>query len=197
MSSLRRALNSHWLSNQNISGSKIVDLGSGSIPAKKWVHNMTFDTYVTVDIQEKFNPDVVMDMEKPIDEYGYEKVKPVLNANCVLALELLEHTINPMQVVKNIYKMLKIGGFAYITVPFINPIHDDWDYIRLTHEGLKKLIKDSGLKIVEFETTRATNGYKALLEFFTNEGLRMSRTRLDKGESESMLDIGYCVKVKK
>ena len=61
MSSLRRALNSHWLSNQNISGSKIVDLGSGSIPAKKWVHNMTFDTYVTVDIQEKFNPDVVME----------------------------------------------------------------------------------------------------------------------------------------
>jgi SAM-dependent methyltransferase len=60
----------------------------------------------------------------------------------VVCTEVLEHTCNPFDAAKEIYRILKPDGFAFITVPFNFRIHgplpDCW---RFTEYGLKELFK--------------------------------------------------------
>jgi SAM-dependent methyltransferase len=60
----------------------------------------------------------------------------------VVCTEVLEHTLQPFHAVDNIYKILKPGGYAFITTPFNFRIHgplpDCW---RFTEHGLRELFK--------------------------------------------------------
>jgi 2-polyprenyl-6-hydroxyphenyl methylase/3-demethylubiquinone-9 3-methyltransferase len=38
--------------------------------------------------------------------------------DCVTAIEILEHTIDPVKIMSSIAKSLKIGGYAFVTTPF-------------------------------------------------------------------------------
>jgi len=58
----------------------------------------------------------------------------------VICTEVLEHTLQPFDAVNEIYRILKSGGFAYVSTPFNFRIHgplpDCW---RFTEHGLKSL----------------------------------------------------------
>jgi ubiquinone/menaquinone biosynthesis C-methylase UbiE len=60
----------------------------------------------------------------------------------VVCTEVLEHTLNPFEAVKEIYRILKPNGIACISVPFNLRIHgplpDCW---RFTEHGLRALFK--------------------------------------------------------
>ena len=61
---------------------------------------------------------------------------------------VLEHTINPQQVIAEIYRCLKPGAFVHIVVPFCHPFHEyPRDYYRFTPDGLRELVQPP-LKIV-------------------------------------------------
>lgn len=67
----------------------------------------------------------------------------------VVCTEVIEHTLNPFNVVKELHRVLKVGGKALISVPFNFRIHgplpDCW---RISEHGLKALFnKDSGFRI--------------------------------------------------
>lgn len=72
--------------------------------------------------------------------------------NCfdyIFFLEVLEHTKNPFDAIREIHRVLKKNGLLIISVPFIFPEHDiPYDYFRFTRYGILELL--SGFEIEEF-----------------------------------------------
>lgn len=51
----------------------------------------------------------------------------------------IEHTPGAETVIREMRRVVKPGGFVYISIPFVMPFHaSPNDYMRLTHEGLKR-----------------------------------------------------------
>ena len=61
----------------------------------------------------------------------------------IVCTEVLEHTLNPFTAVSEMYRILKPGGFVFITAPFnfriLGPLPDCW---RFTEHGLKTLLRN-------------------------------------------------------
>lgn len=68
------------------------------------------------------------------------KIIPEFSFDIVVCTEVLEHTLNPFDAVKEIYRILKPGGYVCVSVPFNFRIHgplpDCW---RFTEHGLRAL----------------------------------------------------------
>jgi SAM-dependent methyltransferase len=84
---------------------------------------------------------------------GAERI-PVQSARCdlVVLTEVLEHCTRPAEVVKDIARVLKPGGFCIGTAPQYWHVHA-WpsDYFRYTLHGLELLASEAGLRVVRME----------------------------------------------
>lgn len=112
---------------------KTIDLGGKNSPYKKW---MQTTKYICIDINPKNNPDIVADAHNlsMIQSNSYDTV---------VATEVLEHCAEPKKVIKEICRILKKGGHAIISTPFLYPYHPDpKDYFRYTKDGLSELCKE-------------------------------------------------------
>lgn len=66
----------------------------------------------------------------------------------VFCLEVLEHVPEPESVLKEITRVLKPGGYAWISMPFLYPLHDaPFDFQRFTEYGLRHSTRRAGLEI--------------------------------------------------
>lgn len=66
----------------------------------------------------------------------------------VLCLEVLEHVQDPSKVVSEIARVLKSGGYAYISMPFLYPLHDaPFDFQRYTEYGIRRDVEMAGLEV--------------------------------------------------
>lgn len=66
----------------------------------------------------------------------------------VLCLEVLEHVPEPESVLNEVARVLKPGGRAWITMPFLYPLHDaPFDFQRFTEYGLRRSIRRVGLEV--------------------------------------------------
>lgn len=69
----------------------------------------------------------------------------------VMIQGVLEHVVDPVGIVSEIYRVLRPGGALYVDVPFLQHYHQDpEDYRRYTLQGLRQLFerfeeKDSGV----------------------------------------------------
>jgi SAM-dependent methyltransferase len=62
---------------------------------------------------------------------------------------LLEHVSEPAETLREITRVLKAGGEAFITAPFIMLVHQPpFDFFRYTEYGLRHLFQKAGLDIV-------------------------------------------------
>ncbi len=69
--------------------------------------------------------------------------------DCVLMTEVLEHVFNPEQVLKELHRVLKVGGTVLITCPFVWPLHEEpYDYARYTPFALRHLSEAAGFEVV-------------------------------------------------
>lgn len=67
----------------------------------------------------------------------------------VICLEVLEHVPDPSIVVAEIARVLKRGGRAWLSMPFLYPLHDaPFDFQRYTEYGLRRDIQRAGLEVV-------------------------------------------------
>lgn len=89
----------------------------------------------TLDIDEKSNADYIADLCQDNSNIISDNFFDV-----VICTEVLEHTLNPFEAVKEIKRILKPNGIVCVTVPFNFRIHgplpDCW---RFTEYGLKAL----------------------------------------------------------
>jgi ubiquinone/menaquinone biosynthesis C-methylase UbiE len=65
---------------------------------------------------------------------------------------VLEHVINPEEVLAEFVRVLKPGGKLYLAVPFMQPEHlDPTDFQRYTKDGLRNLVEKHGLRVRKVE----------------------------------------------
>lgn len=158
----------------NITGKSVIDIGVQDKPARL----LTIGTpteYKTTDIDDKWNPDFVSDLNTLTNEAD-TKIR-MGQFDIVFCIEVLEHCWDPVQAVKNLSYMLKPGGDIYISTPFINPHHDEWDYLRLTDEWYELVLDKVGIDIVQIYERKATAGLDSLKKFYQEEGMKYSKIR--------------------
>lgn len=106
---------------------KVLDVGSRNINGSlKELFSGRCQEYIGLDLCDGKGVDIVADAENLLEIF------PGDTFDCVVCCETLEHTKNPLLIVENMRKVLKPGGWLFITTPSIgHPIHD-WpnDYYR-------------------------------------------------------------------
>lgn len=150
----------------------ILDLGCGNNRHKKYFTE--FNGFVGIDVEvsgknpDDIQPDLYYDGENiPYDDDTFD---------LVLCLEVLEHVKNFEGLKKEIYRVLKPGGKAIITIPFLAAEHDvPFDYRRFTSYGLKHEFEKIGFSIHKFE--KLLHGHSAIRELLYSEMQRYEETK--------------------
>jgi len=98
---------------------------------------------VTLDITDIDKPDIIADLTLHNDHIASEQF------DSILCTEVLEHIVDPFGAVRELKRILKVGGFLLVTTPLNarihGPIPDCW---RFTQFGLQLLFRD--FEIVQF-----------------------------------------------
>lgn len=99
---------------------------------------------ITVDINKKFKPDVVADVQKlPFKNNTFD---------LVIALELFEHVKKPEKGIGECVRVLKKGGYFIFSMPFLYPFHaDPFDWQRWTKVKIKDVLNNNPVKIKKFK----------------------------------------------
>src|SRR5690348_411278 len=85
--------------------------------------------------------------------FGDAKALPFADASfdAVFCLEVLEHVSDPAQVVSEIARVTRPGGRAWISMPFLYPLHDaPYDFQRYSEYGLRRDLNRAGLHVTSF-----------------------------------------------
>lgn len=127
----------------------IIDIGGGlRIDPEKnnrlentnaWLQDyMTQVDYKILDKVPDYKPDIVGDIhDLPFSDNSVD---------AIICIAVLEHVEEPQRAVREIYRVLKPGGYAYLYAPFLfyyHPLNGYYqDYYRFTEDGMKYLTKD-------------------------------------------------------
>lgn len=96
----------------------------------------------------KVHPEVIN-----LDVFPFKNVAIVADAaalpfkdnsvDMLISESTIEHTPDAEAVIREMRRVVRPGGFVYISIPFVMPFHaSPNDYLRLTHEGLKQKFYD-------------------------------------------------------
>jgi ubiquinone/menaquinone biosynthesis C-methylase UbiE len=110
----------------------VLEVGSGTSSYRRFIPHTK---YMTLDIEEKNNPDICCDLHDIKWESNY--------FDTAIAIEVLEHLYDPQKAVNEIFRVLKSGGKCILSTRFIHPYHPGpKDYYRFTWDSLRYLFKD-------------------------------------------------------
>ena len=136
------------------SESKILDLG-GKRRNKRGVFDIEAFSFQVdyANIDRQTEPDYVCDaFYIPVKTGSYD---------AVILSELLEHVRDPITVLKQALRVLKVGGKAVVTAPFMFHIHGDpKDYGRYTDQYWLWAAREAGFSVGEI---RSQGGFYALI----------------------------------
>lgn len=97
---------------------------------------------VTLDITDETGPDVVADITR------YNQNIPTNFFDALMCTDVLEHVVDPFYAIKELNRIVKVGGFILFTTPLNirihGPVPDCW---RFTEFGLKVLLRDFEIKV--------------------------------------------------
>jgi SAM-dependent methyltransferase len=135
---------------EDLSG-RVLDVGSGD--GWIWPHLPRHIDYVSLDYPATgkalygARPAVFADAAAlPFQADAFE---------AVICLEVLEHVKDPGSVLSEVSRVLKPGGCAWFSTPFLYPIHDaPHDFTRFTEHGWRFQAKAHGLEVT---TIRKSN----------------------------------------
>lgn len=121
---------------------RILDIGCGAQPYRSYLRECR--EYVGMDINAEIRPDVTGDVkDMPFPEGHFDGV---------LCTEVLEHLADPEIGIKEINRVLKKGGYLYLTVPQEWCLHyEPYDYFRFTRYGIKYLLEKNEFEILAIE----------------------------------------------
>jgi len=137
---------------------RLIDIGCGTKPYKTLLAPYVTE-HVGLDRVDPFNQRAEVDLVGT----AYEIPASDGSFDSALSTAALEHLAEPQAALTECHRVLKAGGIAVYTVPFIWHLHaEPWDYFRFSKYGLKHLFEKAKFEVVEitamagFWTTAAT-----------------------------------------
>ncbi len=126
---------------------RLIDIGCGNKPYFRPLQSFV-DVHIGVDhelsIHDKSKFDLVGTAYNIPSENDY--------FDSALCTAVLEHLEEPELALRECYRILKPGGVAIYSVPFIWHIHEEpRDFFRYTNYGLEYLFKKAGFEIIEIK----------------------------------------------
>lgn len=127
---------------------ELLDVGCGSMPYRELFVPLV-RSYVGCDMYPTSEGVVAC----PADELAFEDN----HFDAIVCFQVLEHVPQPWRVLEECARVLKPGGFAIVTVPFLFPYHAaPRDYFRYTPDGIVALAERVGLEVKQMEPQVST-----------------------------------------
>ena len=125
----------------------LIDIGCGEKPLKEMLSNYVV-SHVGIDTQETLHDKSKIDVFATADKLPMREE----SFDSAICFAVLEHLKEPARAVAETYRVLKTGGHAIYTVPFIWHLHEEpHDYYRFSKYGLRYLFEKTGFEIVELK----------------------------------------------
>jgi SAM-dependent methyltransferase len=156
LSLLPGAAHGEWLArHRHLVRGRLLDNGCGNQPYRDWYEPLV-DEVVTLDAAAADGVDVLGFADRlPFADRSFDTV---------LVTEVLEHVEDAERAAGEIFRVLRPGGHALVTVPFLYPTHEaPYDFRRFTHFGLADLLRRHQFEI---STVEAKGGPGLLLAHF-------------------------------
>jgi len=140
----------NFFSSIPMTGLDIYDFGCGSKPYEVFAGE---NKYIGIDIDKK---NIKADIFSSIDSVPVEDEK----ADIVCSFYVLEHVYNPIEVLREKFRILRPRGRMFMLVPLYWEEHEQpYDFWRYTQFSLRKMLKDAGFSDIEI---KAINGNWAI-----------------------------------
>jgi SAM-dependent methyltransferase len=159
---VRSSILNALLQSRHLLAGTLLDIGCGRMPYKEILLKPQGST-------EKY---IGLDLDVPATEF-YAKAAPDLlwdgrtiplaeeSVDSVMLTEVLEHCFEPGVVLREARRVLRPGGYVFITVPFLWPLHDvPYDEYRYTPFSLEKHLAQAGFTNT---SVKALGGWNASL----------------------------------
>jgi SAM-dependent methyltransferase len=136
----KKILESLMKSLQYIRG-KVLDIGCGNKPYRSIIN---YTEYIGVDVDS--SPHLHQNFDKVYD--GLYLPFEDNSFDSIICTEVIEHCINPDLLFLEMKRVLKQGGFAFVTAPMCIEHHEiPNDLRRLTYYGMLHLAESNGFKV--------------------------------------------------
>jgi SAM-dependent methyltransferase len=132
----------------------ILDMGAG-VRAQTRKGTFKKASYVSVDIDQNYNISAVADIHfLPFKDSSFD---------AVICTQVLEHVRDPIRSCEELYRVMKLGGLVFITLPFVWREHaKPVDFWRFTSFGCYNLLKEAGFSHIEIVSN---GGYFIVLDY--------------------------------
>jgi ubiquinone/menaquinone biosynthesis C-methylase UbiE len=143
MDSFRRELiNSQIYINKKKLNGIIADFGGSSKENSRTNVKQIFEKekIISVNIDKSSNADIISNLENlPIENNYFDSF---------LLLEVLEHVQNPKKIIREIHRVVKIGSYGFVSMPFLYQIHKaPTDFRRWTKDKLVEFFENSSFDV--------------------------------------------------
>ncbi|MBM3651178.1 MAG: methyltransferase domain-containing protein [Alphaproteobacteria bacterium] len=127
----------------------------------KWRSRFPGVQFVGLDLGAGANVDAVGDISGSLP--SLRRALPVPQFGFIICAHVLEHVRQPWLAAKNIAHLLKPGGHAFITVPWVQGFHGyPDDYWRMSFQGVRSLFDDFSFESEFYSGAAETVGYRLL-----------------------------------
>lgn len=125
-----------------------LDIGCGAAPYRKLLAPYV-ERYVGVDHNYTLQPG----LDRPdVLSTAYSIPMPDSSFDSAICTAVLEHLEEPERALRECHRVLKPGGTAIYTVPFIWHLHEEpRDFYRFTKYGLAYMFEKTGFEVVELQ----------------------------------------------
>ena len=122
---------------------KLLDIGCGNKPYKKWLESKV-SSHIGCDIIQSSGNCV--DVLCPAQEIPLES----LSFDTVFSTQTIEHVGDFQGMVDEAFRLLKPGGHFIVSGPMYWPLHEEpYDYFRFTKHGFRLSLEKAGFEISE------------------------------------------------
>jgi SAM-dependent methyltransferase len=142
----RALLNARLLRWRHLLQGLVLDVGGEKGSRAGHDFQRQFDTrkYIYLNIHPAKAPDVVAD--------GAHIPLTAAALDAVVCLETLEHVRDPLEVTRELARVLRPGGVLLLSVPFLYRIHSaPHDFWRFTEYQTRQMVQDVGLQVTRLE----------------------------------------------